>query len=91
MSVYEELGPMVEHRTQFVFKGKRKNISKVNMPSIAYPSQHIDIEILNVSRDHVIVPDIVKTTFNLDTESTNKARSVVNNVVRALVKKRCSC
>ena len=42
MSVYGELGPMVEHRTQFAFKGTRKHIVKVNMPNIAYPSQHID-------------------------------------------------
>ena len=42
------------------------------MPSIAYPNQHIDIEIPHGSRDHVIVPDPVKTTFKLDIESTNK-------------------
>ena len=78
---------MVEHRTQFAFKGKRKHISKVNMPNIAYPSQHIDIEISLGSRDYVIIPDTVKIRFNLYVESTDKARSVVNNVDRALVKK----
>ena len=35
----------------------------------------------------MIVPDTVKITFNLDIESTDKARNVVNNVARALVKK----
>ena len=88
MSVYGELDPMVEHRTQFAFKDKKEHISKVNMPIIKYPGQHIDIEILHGSRDHVIIPDTVKITFNLDTESTDKARSVVNNVGRALVKKK---
>ena len=58
------------------------------MPNIAYPNQHIDIEIPHGSRDHVIIPDTVKITFNLDITSTNKARSVVNNVSRALVKKK---
>ena len=87
MSIYGELDPMVEHRTQFAFKGKREHIAKVNMPNIAYPNQHIDIEIPHGSRDHVIVPDTVKITFNLDIESTDKARSVVNNVGRELVKK----
>ena len=87
MSVYGELDPMVEHRTQFAFKGKREHIAKVNMPNIAYPNQHIDIEIPHGSRDHVIVPDTVKITFNFDIESTDKARSVANNVGRALVKK----
>ena len=88
MSVYRELDPMVEHRTQFAFKGKREHISKVNMSNMADPGQPIDIEILHGSRDHVIIPETVKTTFNLDIESTDKARSNVNNVGRALVKKK---
>ena len=83
---------IVEYRTQFVFKGKREHIGKVNIPNIAYPSQHTDIDLPHGSRDHVIILGTVKITFNLDIESTDKARSVVNNVVnRALVKKRCSC
>ena len=88
MSVYGELDPMIEHRTQFAFKCKREHIVKINMPIIAYPNQHIDIEILHASRDHVIIPDTVEITFNLDIESIDKARSVVNNVGRALVKKK---
>ena len=86
MSVHGQLDPMVEHRTQFAFKGKRGHISKVNMSNIAHPNQHIDIKIPHGSRDHVNVPDTVKIKFNLDIESTNKARSIVNNVSRALVK-----
>ena len=91
MSVYGELNPMVEHRTQFAFKSKREHQAKVNIPNIAYPNQHIDIEMPHGSRDHVIVPDTVKITFNLDIESTDKTRSIVNNVDMLLVKKRCSC
>ena len=87
MSVYRELDLMIEHRTQFAFQGKREHIPKVNMPSMAYPSQYIDIKIPHGSRDHVIIPDTVKITFNLETESTDKSRSAVNNVGRALVKK----
>ena len=87
MSVYGELDPMIEHRTQFAFKGKREHIAKVNMPNMAYPNQYIDIKILHGSRDHVIIPDTVKITFNLETESTDKSRSAVSNVGRALVKK----
>ena len=79
---------MTERLTQFAFKGKREHIAKANTPNIAYPTQHIDIEIPHGSRDHVIIPDTVKITFNLDIESTGKARSVVNNVGRALVKKK---
>ena len=55
---------------------------------MAYPGQHIDIEIPHGSRDHVIVPDTIKITFNLEIESTDKARNVVSNVGRVLVKKK---
>ena len=55
MIVYGELDPMIEHRTQFAFKGKREHIAKVNMPNIAYPNQYINIEIPHGSRDHIII------------------------------------
>ena len=86
MIIYGELDPMAEHSISRAFGGKRENIAKLNMPNIAYPSQHIDVEIPHGFRDHVIVPDTVKITFNLEIESTDKACSVVNNVGRALVK-----
>ena len=88
MSISGELNPIAGHRTQFAFKAKTEHIAKVNMPNIAYPDQHIDIEIPHGSRDHVIIPDTVKITFNLDITSTDKARSVVNNLTRALGKKK---
>ena len=88
MSVYRELDLMVEHRTQFAFKGKREHMAKANMPNIAYLNQHIDIKIPHGSKDYVIIPDTVKITFNLDNESTDKTRSIVNNVGRAFVKKK---
>ena len=72
MSVYREVNPMVEHRPQFAFKGKREHISKVSIPNIAYPSQHIVIDIPHGSRDHVIILNTIKFTFNLDIESTDK-------------------
>ena len=68
--------------------GKKEHIVKVNKPNIAYPSQHVDTEIPHGSRDHVTVPDTIKVTFNLEIESTDKTRSAVNNVGRALVKKK---
>ena len=87
MSVYGELDPMVEHRTQFAFKGKREHFATVNTPNIAYPGQQFKIIIPQGSADHVIVPDTIKITFDLEIKSTDKARSVVNNVGRKLVKK----
>ena len=54
------------------------------MINTTYPNEHIDIEIPHGSRDHVSVPETVKNTFNLDIESTDNARSIVNNIGRAL-------
>ena len=62
-------------------------MTKSNTPIMAYPSQHIDIEIPKGLRDHVFVPDTLKITLNLESESMVKISSVVNNVGRALVKK----
>ena len=70
---------MTENRISHAFSGKREYTVKVNMPNIPYPGQHIDIEIPHGSKDHVIVPDTVKITFNLDITSTDNVRSVVNN------------
>ena len=66
MSAYGELDPMIEHRTQLAFKGKREHMAKANTPNIAYPNQHMNIEIPYGSTDHVILPDTLKMTFNLE-------------------------
>ena len=87
MSAYGELDPMIGHKTQFAFKGKKEHIATVNTPNIAYPGQHFKIIIPQGSADHAIVPDTVRITFDLEIESTDKARSVVNNAGRTLVKK----
>ena len=63
-------------------------VDKVDIPKIAYPNQHTDIEIPYGSIDDVVVPDTVKITFNLDIESTDKTHTIVKNVGRALVKRK---
>ena len=88
MSIYGELNPMAENRMSNAFDGTREHMVKPNTPNMAYPGQHIDIKIPKASRDHVIVPDTLKITFNLEIESTDKTRSVVNNAGRARVKKK---
>ena len=67
MSVYKETDAMVEHRTQCAFKGKREHIAKVNIPNIAYQSQHFDTEIPHGTRHHVIVNSFYVFSFD-DTE-----------------------
>ena len=86
MSIYGESGPMREHRTQVPFKGKSEHIAKVNLPNLACLNKHIDMEIPHGSRDHVIIPDTVKIRLNIESESADKTRSIVNNVRKALWK-----
>ena len=88
MSIYGDLNLMIEYRISKAFNGKREHMVKPNTVNIAYPSQHIDFRIPKSSRNHVVVPNTRKITFNLEIESTDKTRSVVNNVGRALVKKK---
>ena len=86
MSIYRELDPLAEHRTQRALRDNTEYKTQVNIPNLAYPNQHVDIKRLSGSIEHFIVPDTIKITFNLDIESTDKTRSIVNNVGRALVK-----
>ena len=88
MNNYGELNTEPEKRIQFAFKGKHQHILKKNMPNMAFPGQHIDIENPHWSRDHLIVSGTLKPAFNLDVESMDKIRSVINNVRRAQVKKK---
>ena len=53
MSAYGELDPMVEHRTQFAFKGKREHITKVNMPNI------LNMPIITLILKYQMVPEIM--------------------------------
>ena len=46
---------MPEHKIQYAFKGKIENITKVNIPNMEYQNEHIDVQILYGSSDHVIV------------------------------------
>lgn len=85
-----EVDIILENRTQFALKGKGERIVKVSISILTYPNQHTDTEIPHGSRDHIIVPDTIKTTFNLDIEWIDKTRNIdnlVNNVGRALVKR----
>ena len=38
--------------------------------------------------DYIIIPDAIKITFNLYIESTDRAHSVVNNLIRVPVKEK---
>lgn len=88
MSIYRKLNRRSEHRTQFVFKCRREHKAKVNIPSMAYPNQYINVKIPHGSRDHIIALDILKITSDLDFESTDKTLSIDNNVSREPVKKK---
>ena len=80
MSIYRELDPIPEHRTQLAFKSEREHITKVKIPNIAYPNQHIDTETTHGSRGKFIVPDTVKVTLILTGKSQQKklAKPITN-------------
>ena len=65
MSIYEVLGPIAEYKTRFTLKVKQEYIIEVKITNTGYSNQHIGTEIKHGSSDHVVVPDTVKTMFNL--------------------------
>ena len=65
MSIYGELDPMPEHKTQFVFNGKREHKTKVNISNLEIENQHIDIEITQALKDYVVVEQTIKITLFL--------------------------
>ena len=77
MSINGELNPMAEHRISKAFDDNREHIIKPNTTSIAYPDQHIDIEILNGSRVHVMVPDTIPSKLRLILILHQQTRHVV--------------
>lgn len=49
----------------------------VNIPNVAYQSQHVVAELTRSLKDHATAPCNLKTTFNLDFESIeDKRRSI---------------
>ena len=74
---------MGEHRKQFAFKGKREHIANVNITK-----QHTQVNTWFKRSCNYTRHRQIKVAFNLNIESTDKVRSVVNNVGRALVKQK---
>lgn len=65
MSIYGELDPMPEHKTQLVFNGKREHKTKVNISNLEIENQHIDIEITQALKNYVVVEQTIKITLFL--------------------------
>ena len=58
-------GRKIGHNLPSKTREKVFKISKLNIPNIAFPDQHIDIGIPHGLSDHVIVLDIVKLRLTL--------------------------
>lgn len=57
MSIYGNLDPMPEHRTQIAFKCKREHKAKVNTGILRIQTNIFIFEMPNGSRDYVAVAD----------------------------------
>ena len=78
-----------ENRIQLAYKRKREQFVTPNIPNSGYPGQSIKVNIPRGSSDITMVRKIQQLTFSLDLElSKDKARSIVNNIGRAIVSKK---
>ena len=74
-----------ENCIQLAYKGKKEHFVTPNVPNRGYPGQTIKVNIPRGSSDTTMVRETQQLTFNLDLElSKDKARSIVNNIGRAI-------
>ena len=82
---YGELNPRPEHRVEYAFKGKREHIITSNTPhTTANPNQRLKIQLPKGSASIVIVPQIMKISYLLNINSTDKSAYPVANVGRCI-------
>ena len=88
MSVYgDKLNPYRAIRKPLGVKGNRTSIVVTNNPSTIDEKQLLTVRFPNLGEDDVIVPCTTRLAFNIELEATDKNRTIVKNLGRAIVKK----
>jgi hypothetical protein len=88
MSVFgNKLNPYRAIRKPLGVKGNRTSIAITNNPSTIGQNQLLIVRFPNLAADDVIVPGSARLAFSIELTSTDKNRTIVNNLGRAIVKK----
>ena len=83
----DEINPTRNLRIPQGLKAKKNTIIVTNNPSQIDQNQMLNVRFPNLSANDLIVPGTAKLTFDITLSSTNKNRTLVKNIGRAIIKK----
>ena len=88
MEYGKRLNPECSLRTPKGIKGTRQKVIVTHNPSEIDQAQALLVRFPNLGSDDVIIPGIMKLSFNIELTSTSDPnRTLVSNIGRAIVKK----
>ena len=88
MEYGKRLNPECSLRTPKGIKGTRQDVIVTHNPSEIDQDQELLVRFLNLGSDDVIIPGMVKLSFNIELTSTDDTnRTLVSNIGRAIIKK----
>ena len=88
MEYQNKLNPELSLQTAYGTKGTRQKIIVTHNPSKTDQNQLLLLRFPNLGSDDVIIPGIVKLSFNIELSSTaDLKRTLVSNIGRAIIKK----
>ena len=82
----EKLNPYRKYREPLGIKGVKQSVVTTHNPSVVDQGDRLTVRFPNLGRDDVIVPGTVKLAFEIELESEDPNRTVVQNLGRAIVK-----
>ena len=87
MEVGDRLNPQRSYRKGFALKGLHQHIIKTNNPSTIGPDELLTVRFPDLKENQVIIPSIMKLTFNITLVGTDVNRTLVGNLGRTIIRK----
>ena len=88
MSTGSKLQPNRSLKNAFGIKGNRQKIVVTNNPSTIDQNQLLTVRFPNLDTNDIIIPGTTRLTFDITLNSTDANRTLINNIGRAIVKKK---
>ena len=81
----DKLDPMRSLKSPFGVKGVRQKVIITNTPSSIREKETLRVSFPNLGPNDVVVPGSVRLSFEIELESDDVNRTIVNNLGRAIV------
>ena len=87
MEVGDKLNPQRSYRKGFALKGLHQHIIKTNNPSTIGLGELLTVRFADLKENQMIIPSIMKLTFNITLVGTDVNRTLVGNLGRNIIRK----